>query len=69
MIFDKPFDAVAGRYVLQFMKDPAAAVARLARHAPELGAPLRCRMLVQSSVAETLGGSRADGIELVHGRA
>lgn len=32
MIFDKPFDAVAGRYVLQFMGDPSNALARLACH-------------------------------------
>ncbi|QND64068.1 class I SAM-dependent methyltransferase [Mesorhizobium loti] len=28
--FDEPFDAIAGRYVLQFMPDPAAALAKLA---------------------------------------
>jgi ubiquinone/menaquinone biosynthesis C-methylase UbiE len=32
MTFDKPFDAVVGRYVLQFMPDPSAAVARLSSH-------------------------------------
>ena len=32
MTFDKPFDAVVGRYVLQFIPDPSAAVARLAGH-------------------------------------
>jgi SAM-dependent methyltransferase len=32
MIFDKPFDAVVGRYVLQFLPDPSAAIARLASH-------------------------------------
>jgi 2-polyprenyl-3-methyl-5-hydroxy-6-metoxy-1,4-benzoquinol methylase len=32
MIFDKPFDAVVGRYVLQFMPDPSAAIARLSSH-------------------------------------
>jgi SAM-dependent methyltransferase len=30
MAFDRPFDAVAGRYVLQFMPDPATALAMLA---------------------------------------
>ena len=29
MIFDKPFDAVVGRYVLQFIPDPSAAIAHL----------------------------------------
>lgn len=32
MHFDVPFDAVAGRYVLQFMREPSAALARLAGH-------------------------------------
>jgi ubiquinone/menaquinone biosynthesis C-methylase UbiE len=32
MTFDQPFDAVVGRYVLQFMADPAAALARFAKH-------------------------------------
>ncbi len=32
MFFDEPFDAVAGRHVLQFVADPAAAVARLTTH-------------------------------------
>jgi 2-polyprenyl-3-methyl-5-hydroxy-6-metoxy-1,4-benzoquinol methylase len=32
MTFDKPFDAVVGRYVLQFIPDPSAAIARLSRH-------------------------------------
>jgi ubiquinone/menaquinone biosynthesis C-methylase UbiE len=32
MTFDQPFDAVVGRYVLQFMADPAASLARLAKH-------------------------------------
>jgi 2-polyprenyl-3-methyl-5-hydroxy-6-metoxy-1,4-benzoquinol methylase len=32
MIFEAPFDCVVGRYVLQFMPDPAASLARLARH-------------------------------------
>ena len=32
MPFDKPFDAVVGRYVLQFIPDPSAAIARLASH-------------------------------------
>jgi 2-polyprenyl-3-methyl-5-hydroxy-6-metoxy-1,4-benzoquinol methylase len=32
MTFDPPFDAVVGRYVLQFMADPAASLARLAKH-------------------------------------
>ena len=32
MTFDKPFDAVVGRYVLQFMPDPSGAVARLSNH-------------------------------------
>jgi 2-polyprenyl-3-methyl-5-hydroxy-6-metoxy-1,4-benzoquinol methylase len=32
MIFDKPFDAVVGRYVLQFIPDPSAAIARLSSH-------------------------------------
>lgn len=33
MSFDRPFDAVIGRYVLQFQKDPAAVLRRLATHA------------------------------------
>jgi 2-polyprenyl-3-methyl-5-hydroxy-6-metoxy-1,4-benzoquinol methylase len=32
MIFNKPFDAVVGRYVLQFIPDPSAAIARLSSH-------------------------------------
>jgi len=32
MTFDKPFDAVVGRYVLQFISDPSAAIARLSSH-------------------------------------
>jgi chemotaxis methyl-accepting protein methylase len=32
MIFDQPFDVVVGRYVLQFMTEPAATLARLASH-------------------------------------
>jgi SAM-dependent methyltransferase len=31
--FDMPFDAVLGRYVLQFQADPGAMLAKLARHA------------------------------------
>jgi 2-polyprenyl-3-methyl-5-hydroxy-6-metoxy-1,4-benzoquinol methylase len=31
MTFDKPFDAVVGRYVLQFIPNPSAAIARLSR--------------------------------------
>ncbi len=31
MIFEKPFDAVVGRYVLQFIADPSTTLARLAR--------------------------------------
>ena len=31
MTFDKPFDAVVGRYVLQFIPDPSAAIARLSQ--------------------------------------
>jgi SAM-dependent methyltransferase len=30
--FDRPFDAVVGRYVLQFQKDPADVLRRLANH-------------------------------------
>jgi ubiquinone/menaquinone biosynthesis C-methylase UbiE len=30
--FDRPFDAVVGRYVLQFQKDPAAMLRKLATH-------------------------------------
>jgi SAM-dependent methyltransferase len=33
MTFDRPFDAVIGRYVLMFQRDPAAMVRRLAAHA------------------------------------
>lgn len=29
MVFDRPFDAVVGRYVLQFIPDPSSAIARL----------------------------------------
>jgi SAM-dependent methyltransferase len=32
MVFDRPFDAVVGRYVLQFIPNPSAAIARLSRH-------------------------------------
>lgn len=32
MDFERPFDAVVGRYVLQFQKDPAAMLRRLAAH-------------------------------------
>jgi ubiquinone/menaquinone biosynthesis C-methylase UbiE len=32
MIFDRPFDAVIGRYVLQFQVDPAAMLRAVARH-------------------------------------
>lgn len=32
MSFEKSFDAVVGRYVLQFVADPSAALAKLARH-------------------------------------
>ena len=32
MTFDKPFDAVVGRYVLQFIPEPSAAIARLSSH-------------------------------------
>jgi SAM-dependent methyltransferase len=32
LTFEQPFDAVLGRYVLQFMPDPAASLARLAKH-------------------------------------
>ena len=32
MSFEAPFDAIAGRYVLMFLPDPAAALARLVRH-------------------------------------
>ena len=32
MRFDRPFDAVVGRYVLQFLPDPAATLKRLAGH-------------------------------------
>jgi 2-polyprenyl-3-methyl-5-hydroxy-6-metoxy-1,4-benzoquinol methylase len=30
--FDRPFDAIAGRYVLQFQKDPSAMLRKLAAH-------------------------------------
>ena len=33
MTFDRPFDAVIGRYVLMFQRDPAAMLRRLAKHA------------------------------------
>jgi len=33
LAFDKPFDAVIGRYVLMFQKDPAAMLRKLAAHA------------------------------------
>jgi len=33
MTFEKPFDAVIGRYVLQYQPDPAAMVRKLASHA------------------------------------
>ena len=32
MAFERPFDAVIGRYVLEFMPDPAAALRKLAGH-------------------------------------
>jgi len=32
MSFDRPFDALIGRYVLQFQKDPAAALRAMAAH-------------------------------------
>jgi len=32
MVFEQPFDAVIGRYVLQFQKDPAAMLRKLAAH-------------------------------------
>ena len=32
MVFEHPFDAVVGRYVLQFQADPAAMLRRLANH-------------------------------------
>jgi SAM-dependent methyltransferase len=32
LVFDRPFDAVVGRYVLQFQADPAAFLHRLTRH-------------------------------------
>jgi SAM-dependent methyltransferase len=32
MLFDKPFDAVVGRYVLQFIPNPSAAIGHLSRH-------------------------------------
>ena len=32
MSFEQPFDAVVGRYVLQFQRDPAAMLEKLARH-------------------------------------
>lgn len=34
MSFDVPFDAVVGRYVLQFISSPAEALQRMARHVP-----------------------------------
>ena len=37
--FDEPFDAVVGRYVLQFQADPAAVIVELAAHAKP-GAPI-----------------------------
>ena len=33
MTFDRPFDAVIGRYVLMFQRDPSAMLQRLAKHA------------------------------------
>jgi len=33
MTFDRPFDAVIGRYVLMFQREPAAMLRRLAKHA------------------------------------
>jgi hypothetical protein len=32
MVFEQPFDAVVGRYVLQFQADPAAMLAKLVDH-------------------------------------
>jgi 2-polyprenyl-3-methyl-5-hydroxy-6-metoxy-1,4-benzoquinol methylase len=32
MVFDEPFDAVVGRYILQFLSDPSAALARFSSH-------------------------------------
>lgn len=32
LAFDRPFDAIVGRYVLQFMPDPARSLRRMARH-------------------------------------
>lgn len=32
MTFEQPFDAVVGRYVLQFLPDPARSLAKLSRH-------------------------------------
>ncbi|TPI38614.1 methyltransferase domain-containing protein [Mesorhizobium sp. B3-1-9] len=32
MKFDEPFDAIVGRYVLQFMPDPAQSLRRIVRH-------------------------------------
>jgi 2-polyprenyl-3-methyl-5-hydroxy-6-metoxy-1,4-benzoquinol methylase len=32
MTFEQPFDAVVGRYILQFIPDPAATLTRLAKH-------------------------------------
>jgi ubiquinone/menaquinone biosynthesis C-methylase UbiE len=32
MVFDRPFDAIAGRYILQFLPDPAAFLRKLASH-------------------------------------
>jgi 2-polyprenyl-3-methyl-5-hydroxy-6-metoxy-1,4-benzoquinol methylase len=37
MVFERPFDAVVGRYVLQFQADPAAMLARLADHVRPAG--------------------------------
>lgn len=37
MSFDRPFDAVIGRYVLQFQKQPALMLRKLARHAKSGG--------------------------------
>ncbi|MEP7055196.1 MAG: methyltransferase domain-containing protein [Actinomycetota bacterium] len=39
LVFDEPFDAVVGRYVLQFQSDPAALLAAVAAHARP-GAPV-----------------------------
>jgi SAM-dependent methyltransferase len=37
MTFDRPFDAVIGRYVLQFQKDPAATLRKLVGHVRSAG--------------------------------